>query len=172
MSKACNKCEEVKELDSFSKRDRNKDGYRGTCRLCVTAISMAWQAANRERQAAHVKAWRIKNKEHVKEYDQANKERKVATNKAWKVANPDRLNAHNAKRRAAKLERTVAWADTKAIRGIYAEAKRLEKETGIAMHVDHVIPLQGKLVSGFHVETNLQVLPQYDNLSKSNNFKT
>ena len=171
MTKQCNKCGEVKELEGFSKRSRNKDGYRGTCRFCATAMSKAWQAANRKRQAAHVKAWRIKNKEHVKEYERANKERKSATNKAWKSLNPDRLNFHTAKRRAAKLERTVPWANNEIIEALYAEARRLSDTTGTLFHVDHVIPLQGKLVSGFHVETNLQILPWYDNLSKSNKFE-
>ena len=171
MSKKCNKCGEIKELEGFSKRDRNKDGYRGTCRLCATAMSKAWQAANRERQAAYVKVWRSKNKEHIKEYERATKERKSATNKAWKVNNSDRLNFYTAKRRAAKLLRTVSWANMKAIKDIYAEARRLEKATGIAMHVDHILPLQGLLVSGLHVETNLQILTWCENISKSNNFK-
>lgn len=37
-------------------------------------------------------------------------------------------------------------------------------------HVDHIIPLQGELVSGLHTLTNLQYLPASDNILKGNTF--
>lgn len=37
-------------------------------------------------------------------------------------------------------------------------------------HVDHIIPLQGELVSGLHTLSNLQYLPAADNIAKGNTF--
>ena len=92
----------------------------------------------------------------------ANKKRIYALN------NPAIGNAKSGRRRAAKLRATPSWANREAIKAFYVEASRLTRETGISHHVDHVIPLQGKIVSGLHVETNLQVIPAVENLRKGN----
>lgn len=78
---------------------------------------------------------------------------------------------HTSKRRTAKLTRTPPWADMDAIRAVYAEAQQLTASTGVPHHVDHIIPLQGKLVSGLHVHNNLQVLTGTENSSKHNRFE-
>jgi hypothetical protein len=78
---------------------------------------------------------------------------------------------HSAKRRAAKLCRTPPWADMEAIRAVYVEARALTVATGIEHHVDHEIPLQGRLVSGLHVPANLRILTGVENSRKRNKFE-
>lgn len=59
---------------------------------------------------------------------------------------------------------TPPWADLCKIKEIYDNCPK-------DYHVDHVIPLKGKLVSGLHVENNLQYLTIQDNLKKSNKYE-
>jgi len=176
MSKKCTKCGEVKELEGFSKNCRNKDGLLNTCKICDAACKKVYYVANREKELAYAKTYYKANREKLsakaKAWFQANPERNAANGKAWRKANRDKDAAVSAKRRAAKLERTVPWADLVSIQAIYSEAKRLTETTGVKHHVDHVIPLQGELVSGLHVESNLQVLTAQENCSKSNKFNT
>lgn len=86
-------------------------------------------------------------------------------------AHASMIRFHAAKRRTAKLQRTPTWADKDAIQAIYAEADRMTRAIGIPHHVDHEIPLQGKLVSGLHVHNNLQILTGSENSKKRNHFE-
>lgn len=81
------------------------------------------------------------------------------------------LTIYRAAIRASNLQRTPAWADHDAIAEVYRRAKMLALTTGVIHHVDHVIPLRGKMVSGLHVANNLQILTGADNLAKSNHFE-
>ena len=49
-------------------------------------------------------------------------------------------------------------------------SRKKTKETGRQYHVDHIIPLRGKGVSGFHVAGNLRVVLAKTNNVKNNSF--
>ena len=103
-----------------------------------------------------------------------NNTNKVKSKQAnWQKNNSDKVNALNAKRHSAKLKRTPPWLTDdhlSQMQTFYTKAKQLTVQTGIVHHVDHIVPLQGKTVSGLHVPWNLQVLTQSDNCSKSNRY--
>ena len=78
--------------------------------------------------------------------------------------------AYMVERRKRRDKSMPPWADRKAIQNIYIEARRLTAETGIKYEVDHIIPSNHPLVCGLHVEFNLQILTEFENISKNNKF--
>jgi hypothetical protein len=145
----------------------------GGCLVCAKAkIAMLRKKRTPEQlDVDHLKSrirsaeWRINNPDH--------ENTKLAKLK-YKKSNIDKTNAGTAKRRAEKLKRTPKWLsadDFWMIGEAYAIAALRTKMFGFSWHVDHIIPLQGKDVSGLHVPLNLQVIPWIDNVSKSNKFK-
>jgi hypothetical protein len=75
----------------------------------------------------------------------------------------DMRREYQARKRADILQRTPIWADLQKIKEVY-------KNCPPNYHVDHIIPLQGDLVCGLHVENNLQYLTAIQNIEKSNKF--
>ena len=175
MTKQCNKCGEAKELTDFHKQTNAKDGHSYMCKVCNLAKDRAWCKANPEKKTARAKAWYEANREksiaNTKAWRKAHPDICKAYRKAWDKANPEKNTIKKAERRAAIKQRTMAWSDLEAIEAIYAKARHLTKVTGVRHEVDHYYPLRGKLVSGLHVETNLQVLTRRANQLKGTSFQ-
>lgn len=85
--------------------------------------------------------------------------------KKYRAENKDKINAKDSRIRASKLRAMPSWADERAI-NIYYERAKLIRDIGFDVHVDHIIPLNGKGICGLHVEYNLQIIPARENLSK------
>ena len=106
------------------------------------------------------------------EYRRVNRDEVVVGKKRYAAANKGVINAAVARRKAAKLQRTPKWADATKIRAYYDVCAFFNEVNGyVKYHVDHVIPLQGDVVSGLHVHTNLQLLLASDNIRKYNRFE-
>lgn len=105
------------------------------------------------------------------EWRKTNYEYSLAYGKYHRKIKAVQYTAKAAKRRAAKLLRTPKWLtadDLFMIEEAYHLAKLRTELLGVQYHVDHILPLQGKKVSGLHVPANLQVIPAKENLKKSN----
>lgn len=127
--------------------------------------SRRWAAANKEKRRASCLAWARKNPDKVREIGLRSRLKNPRKQpRDYKVA-------WTAARRAKKRKATPEWltrAQHTKMRALYAEAARLTAETGIKQHVDHIVPLKGRTVSGLHVPWNLQILPASLNQKKSN----
>lgn len=93
--------------------------------------------------------------------------------KKYCLNNPHKITASNSLRRAKTKQRTPKWLGPEEmwlIEQAYELATLRTKMFGFAWHVDHVIPMRGKYVSGLHVPINLQVIPGVENIRKKNKY--
>jgi len=150
----------------------------GECLECRTIALAAWRKKNPTSVQKHNKTqydrFSDKLKEYTRSYARKNAESVNAYHRAYQKKNLHKFAAINAKRKAAKLKRTPSWLtedDFWMIKQAYELAAMRTKLFGFVWHVDHIIPLQGKRVSGLHVPLNMQVVPAIENRRKSNSFE-
>lgn len=155
--------EKIKQRSKEYLEDVKKDPER---KARVKASKDRYREANREKAKVYnrVRYNTIKTQIEFKE-------KAKAWSSNYAKANPESRCALEGKRRSSKLQRTPEWltsSDLVNIKGFYAMSIRISKCLGIVHHVDHIVPLRGKTVSGLHVPWNLQVLPAKLNISKGN----
>lgn len=147
----------------------------GMCSECSAEYSREYRRLNGDKHRACSRRWSRNNAERAREKSRlynanADPEKKREIRRKWKKANRAYCAFENRTGSLARRKRLPAWADLDAIREFYEVAAERTAKTGEQWHVDHVIPLRGKLVSGLHVHTNLQLLPAKENLRKSSKF--
>ena len=181
--KQCNKCKQDKSLNSFYKNVRMKDGLNTFCIDCHKLDNVARKLVNRRdsafkekelqykklyrertisQRASYMKAWRQQNEQHVLQYD-----------KNYRKDNKHKSNYLCQLRKISIMQRTPRWLsenDLWMIEEAYKLASLRTKLFGFSWHVDHVIPLRGRLVSGLHSPYNLQIIPASLNQRKSNSY--
>ena len=165
--------------------------------IIAKAKSREYYLKNKERLLEKNKAWVLANTEQVRltkklHNDALSKETKKLYNekakiryhqnkqwnaerkKTYRALNKHLTNANASKRRAALLQRIPIWQtkfDELKIKCIYSVAAMLTKVNNEPWTVDHIIPLQGKIVSGLHVPSNLQVMKARENEAKRNKYE-
>lgn len=134
-----------------------------------------YRQENKERLDAQKRAYIARNPEYRKEINrryrerhrekirQADRERRKTHE--WKAYMAARCRFYQAQKRLA----VPPWANRKKMDAIYAEAARMRAE-GLDVHVDHVVPLNGRDVCGLHWEGNLEIRPAHYNRMKSNQW--
>jgi hypothetical protein len=138
-------------------------------------LKKEWYERNKELTKERARAWALANPDKKYESHLKNRAKDLenhnARNRVWFAKNKDKRASYQAKRKATILQRTPTWGPhAHLIIAKYQLAAMLTNSSGVEHHVDHIIPLQGRKVSGLHVFSNLRVIPGSDNVKKSNSF--
>lgn len=131
--------------------------------FCKKHYLNMWQKANVDKKKASNAKYRSKNLEKHSAY-----------NREWFSNNKSKACEYAMRRYTSIKNRMPKWLtenDKWMIEQAYEVAVLRSNLTGIKWHVDHIVPLHGRNVSGLHVPSNLQVIPAVANCKKGNNFQ-
>ena len=160
--KRCCRCKETKEFDQFHKNRSTVDGYNFICKPCKKVTARQSYERHKEDVLGRISEYYRGNEERLKEY--AREYGKTNRHRWREMAN------ERQKLREAQKKKTSVFADQDLNELVFGEAESLAKLrteiTGVPHQVDHIVPLRGKTVSGFHVWHNIRVIPRSENLSK------
>lgn len=138
--------------------------------------SKNWYENNKEKVKEYKKQWYLDNKDRLapiaKHRRASNKKQKAIYDRERRKKNPDIARQAKILRKLCKEQATPSWykAETILIKQLYLKRDELSKLWDIELHVDHIVPLQGKTVCGLHCWDNLQLLEASLNKSKNNKF--
>lgn len=179
--KKCGGCGGQKSLALFSKNKAKPDGYSHFCKSCMREAMSKWREKNPGVALAATARWRKAKPEQAKlsakksDAKRAGRpDRKKQTTEAisvWRKNNIGRVNGYTASRRAQQAQATVEWASPEQVKNFYVLAAAWNSIwPDDAVHVDHIVPLNGKTVSGLHTEHNMQIIRSSTNSEKGNRW--
>lgn len=156
-------------------RESRKQYYRAhASRECEKGRSLRRSdSVLRARGVEYCRAWRERNPGRINELTrlrvEADREGHRASRRLLHSLKPQIAKAKARSREISKTDRTPGWygaLDRFVLQECYHLASLRSEATGVPWEVDHLIPLRGKLASGLHCASNLQVIPATLNREK------
>lgn len=184
--------EYYKNEDHLNKRrEQSKEQYRRQGREYRRGVEQRYRQQNIGKCRQRERQYYQDNKEYRKRYDKEYREQNKAVLAqqqrkyyeehreelleyyreyyiSYYETNKDAFYARSQQRIGYISQATPTWAETDKIVALYQRRREIQEQTGIPHHVDHIVPLRGKLVCGLHCLANLRIIPAEENQVKGN----
>lgn len=176
MTKQCNKCQEVKSEDEYSKSSKNRGGRKAVCKECIslynksrytyqpkpprpTTYNKAYYEANKEQMNKTSKEWYERHKDDPKFI-----EKRKLKHEEYLIKHPERelLRAAKSRAKAGDLEFNLVEEDIVIPPVCPILRVPLERKTPYAPSVDRIDPTKG------YTKDNIQIISKKANTMKSN----
>jgi hypothetical protein len=169
-SRACFSCSKIKQQKLFNYRIQ----YRLKNKERISKQKHEDYMEKKEYYSLYHSEYYRKNKERKSNYHRdlykKQREKRLEYIKKYRIKNSVRYHENAIRRKKHIKAATPKWVSISSILIKYKERKIMTQLTGVEYHVDHIVPLRNKNVSGLHVPWNLRVIPAKDNLYKKNNL--
>jgi hypothetical protein len=177
-NKRCAKCQETKPQEMFNRNRTAVDGREHYCKPCKKKQVSKWYEENPDYASmyreeykkktgddglTYHQRWYMQNRDNIIKKQKEYRERNKGKLKRWKDKN-----AYEAMREAEKKKRVPMWLSEdhkEEMKKIYRAREELSSD-GVEYHVDHIVPLQGGNVCGFHAPWNMRIIPATKNMKK------
>lgn len=185
--KKCTRCGIMKHSSAFALNKRTKTGLTAPCKACEAQyradnadVINARRKEKREEKHRRLamlppeeRAEADPDRQRSLRFNENNRERLRANAAAYRAQNRTQVNANKVERRRRVNEATPGWAKPSDFEDFKVIAMMFRMYTGQSYHVDHIVPLRGKVagrlvVCGLHCDANMTVVPGEDNQRKSN----
>ena len=166
----CIECDKILQIKSKEKRKIRRDESKTEKR----EYDKKYRIENKDRINIRVKQWSKDNPARIKSLNREwylnNKDRHNECSRRNYEKYPERAKLRSHLRTHSLKVQTPSWYEDDEVNKLYKLCVFMTKFFHMSFHVDHIVPLQGKLVSGLHCFDNLQILTAEQNRQKSNSF--